>query len=222
MKVALLLSGQFRNGKECYQSIYENLIKHYDMDVFIAYYYEEPELSFDELSDLYKPRYIVYEKYDKDLIEQFNLTNNFLHYTESTPSSLCKMWFNNDMVRMLKEEYEKDNNMKYDVVIKCRFDVEILEKVELKLPENQIYIPIGWDHMDGVNDIFAYGDSDSMDYYLSAYDSLSGFINEGRFLHPEMLLKAHLMRGKMMILRNSIKMSLRGMKIHEQEYKMKL
>jgi hypothetical protein len=30
------------------------------------------------------------------------------------------------------------------------------------------------------------------------------------------------MRGEMMILRNSIKMSLRGMKIHEQEYKMKL
>jgi hypothetical protein len=49
MKVALLLSGQFRNGKECYQSIYENLLKHYDVDVFIAYMYEEPELSFDIL-----------------------------------------------------------------------------------------------------------------------------------------------------------------------------
>jgi hypothetical protein len=222
MKVALLLSGQFRNGKECYQSIYDNLLKHYDVDVFIAYMYEEPELSFDELAELYKPKYIVYHKYDDSLLEKFNLTNNFLHYTESMPSSLCKMWYSLDMVNKIKQEYERDNNFKYDVVIKCRFDIELLEKVEIKLPENQIYIPIGWDHMDGVNDIFAYGDSESMDYYSSAFYSLDGFINEGRFIHPEMLLKAHLIKGNMMILRNSFKMSLRGMKIHEQEYKMKL
>ena len=222
MKVALLLSGQFRNGKECYQSIYENLIKHYDVNVFISYHYEEPDVTFEELDELYKPTYIMYEKYDEDLIEKFNMTNNFLHYTESTPSSLCKMCFGNMMVNILKNDYEEKNNMRFDVVIKCRFDVDILERVELKLPENQIYIPIGWDHMDGVNDIFAYGDSDSMNYYLNAYYSLDGFINEGRFIHPEMLLKAHLMRGNMMILRNSIKMTLRGMKIHEQEYKMKL
>jgi hypothetical protein len=222
MKVALLLSGQFRNGRECYQSIYDNLISHYDTDVFISYHYEEPDVTFEELDELYKPKYVMYEKYDRDLIEKFNMTNNFLHYTESTPSSLCKMWFGNMMVNTLKDDYEKNNDMKYDVVIKCRFDVNILEKIELKLPENQIYIPIGWDHMDGVNDTFAYGDSDSMNYYLNAYYSLDGFINEGRFIHPEMLLKAHLMRGEMMVLRNSIKMSLRGMKIHEQEYKMKL
>lgn len=222
MKVALLLSGQFRNGNECYPSIYENLIKHYDVDVFIAYCYEEPDVTFDELTELYKPKYIIYEKYTEEIIEKFNLTNNFLHYTESMPSSLCKMWYGNEMVKFVRKEYEKDFNVKYDVVIKCRFDVELLDKVEIKLPENQIYIPIGWDHMDGVNDIFAYGDSDSMDYYLSAYHSLDGFINEGRFIHPEMLLKAHLMRGNMMILRNPLKMSLRGMKIHEQEYKMKL
>jgi hypothetical protein len=222
MKVALLLSGQFRNGRECYPSIYENLIKHYDVDVFIAYYYEEPDITLEELTELYKPKYIAYEKYDGELIEKFDLTNNFLHYTESTPSSLCKMWYGNEMVKYVRNEYEKDFNVKYDVVIKCRFDVELLEKVEIKLPENQIYIPIGWDHMDGVNDTFAYGDSNSMDYYLSAYHSLDGFINEGRFIHPEMLLKAHLLRGNMMILRSSIKMSLRGMKIHEQEYKMKL
>ena len=222
MKVALLLSGQFRNGRECYQSIYDNLISQYDTDVFISYHYEEPDVTFEELDELYKPKYIMYEKYDTGLIDKFNLTNNFLHYTESNPSSLCKMWFGNMMVNILKDDYEKNNNMKYDVVIKCRFDVNILEKVELKLPENQIYIPIGWDHMDGVNDVFAYGDSDSMTYYLNAYYSLDGFINEGRFIHPEMLLKAHLMRGNMMVLRNSIKMSLRGMKIHEQEYKMKL
>jgi hypothetical protein len=72
------------------------------------------------------------------------------------------------------------SGIKYDVVIKCRFDIELLEKVEIKLPENQIYIPIGWDHMDGVNDIFAYGDSESMDYYSSAFYSLDGFINECR------------------------------------------
>lgn len=222
MKVALLLSGQFRNGKECYQSIYDNIISQYDTDVFISYHYEEPDVTFEELDELYKPKYIMYERYDVDLINKFNMTNNFLHYTESTPSSLCKMWFGNMMVSILKNDYEKDNNMKYDVVIKCRFDMHILEKVELKLPENQIYIPIGWDHMDGVNDTFAYGDSDSMNYYLNAYYALDGFINEGRFIHPEMLLKAHLLRGNMMILRNSIKMSLRGMKIHEQEYKMKL
>jgi hypothetical protein len=222
MKVALLLSGQFRNGKECYQSIYDNLISHYDTDVFISYHYEEPDVTFEELDELYKPKYIMYEKYEKDLIDKFNLTNNFLHYTESNPSSLCKMWFGNMMVNILKDDYEKNNDMKYDVVIKCRFDVNILEKIELKLPENQIYIPIGWDHMDGVNDIFAYGDSESMDYYSSAFYSLDGFINEGRFIHPEMLLKAHLMKGNMMILRNSFKMLLRGMKIHEQEYKMKL
>ena len=40
MKTALLLSGQLREWKMPYQSLWENFIKDYQPDIFISYHYD--------------------------------------------------------------------------------------------------------------------------------------------------------------------------------------
>jgi hypothetical protein len=210
MKIALLLSGQYRHGKHCFNSIYENLLKHYDIDVFIGYIYEEPDTTIEELIETYNPKDIVYEKYDEGLIEKFKEMYKYPRILETNPFTLCQMWYGIIRTNMLKQKYESDNNMKYDVVIRARFDTEILHKVELNLPNNELYIPRGWNHRGGINDLFAYGDSESMDYYASTYNSIDEYVSEGRVLHPENVLRVHLEKGNVKIIRQPIELSLRG------------
>ena len=114
-----------------------------------------------------------------------------------------------------------ENGFKYDIVIKARFDIKILEPINLIQRENTIHIPIGWDHRGGYNDIFAYGDSKSIDYYCSLFHHMIPYLESGAWLHPESLLKTHLDKSNIELMRNSMKISLRNMNIHELEYRIK-
>ena len=228
MRTALLLSGNFRNGAECAQSIKNNLINPYNMDVFIDYTYNPfglSECDYNQLVNIYNPISITYEPTPQEFSDFLKIYEekvpNFKKYTEVNEWSLFAMWYKLKRVNDLKSKYELEHNFKYDIVIKARFDIEILDRINLIQRDNTIHIPIGWDHRGGYNDIFAYADSKSMDYYCSLFDYMIPYLDEGTWLHPESLLKTHLDKSDISIMRNSMKMALRGMNIHELEYRIK-
>jgi hypothetical protein len=224
MKIALLLSGQFRDGKECFKSIKSNLLDVYNPDVFISYFYEKStpsECNISDLINLYNPKGIKFDYTPLELIDVLNKIPSFTKPPETNPISLFNMWYGIKKVNELKSNYENENKFKYDVVIKCRFDINLIEIINIKERINTIHIPIGWDHRGGYNDIFAYGDSQCMDYYCSTFNYLIEYLNDGNLLHPESLLKVHLDKSDASIMRHSMKMSLRGMNIHELEYRIK-
>ena len=198
------------------------------MDVFIDYTYNPygaKECEYNELVNTYNPTSIIYEETPKEFSDLLKIYEekvpNFNKYVEVNEWSLFAMWYKLKRVNDLKTKYENENNFKYDIVVKARFDIEILEPINLKQRDNTIHIPIGWDHRGGYNDIFAYADSKSMDYYCSLFDYMIPYLESGTWLHPETLLKTHLDASDISIMRNSMKMSLRGMNIHELEYRIK-
>lgn len=224
MRVALLLSGAFRDGKETFDNLNSNLLSKYNVDIFIANNFDEtPEVSVEKLDEIYKPTGISVNPYSSDFQNVLKKSHYYNKHIETNPETIFRMWYSIKQANILKRLYEKQNNFRYDIVIKSRFDLDLIDdSFTLKKDNKCIYIPIGWDHRNGVNDLFAYGDSESMDYYCSLYDCIFPYLEEdGITLHPEGLLKHHLERSELSVMRTTIKMLLRGMKVYELDYRMK-
>lgn len=238
MRIALLLSGKFRGSYIEYNSLYKNLLSRYSIDTFISYNYkneEDIECDKSELISLYNPKVINYEK-NSDIVDKFvNDASYYKKAIESTPYNIFNMWYGILQANNLKSKYETENGFKYDVVIKSRFDIEFLKEIQilgvndlrikkideefLKNCKKNIFIPIGGDHRGGINDLFAYGDSESMDYYCNNFNHLLSYIKEGELIHPERLLRNHLSKSKnITLVRTEIPMRLRGVLVNSVDY----
>lgn len=232
MRVALCLSGQTRTFKSCYSSLFEKIIKPFNCDIFVHtwlytgnykrknedFHYTSVPYNFNRyeqfntdeyvleptLFRLLKPKRCVVEVPQKELFikhcppgEEKFFNSLMMHYSISKANDL-------------KCEYERDHRFVYDLVIRCRFDLEIkrFEPENLTdaivIPRNQLFPSIGdrlqleidkmrADELDGYmpNDQFAYGRSDSMNYYSQIFKKFC--VDSSIFpIHPEGLLSAWL------------------------------
>lgn len=223
MRVAVLLSGQFRDSYKEFQTIKKNLIDKYDADVFI-YYTPSADIDFNptRLINLYNPIHIEVGEYPIEINTLIEKSNQFITAPESNVTSIFYMWYGIMKVNELKIKYENDNLFKYDLVVRSRFDTELLNSVTLKDLPNSIFLPIGADHRGGYNDLFAYGKSDNMNYYTSLYNNLLQYITDGELIHPERLLKQHLdNKIDFELMRTNIPLKLRGILVNEVDYRIK-
>jgi hypothetical protein len=215
MRVALLLSGQLRNGQELLLNLYESIIKKYSADIFIAYNYDvDVEANIDTFNKLYNPKEISFNKYPQF---NFNWSNKA---PETDAQSVFKQWYGIYQAERLKANYEQENGFTYDAVIRARFDLEYENELEINF-DNDIWIPIGWNHRGGINDTFAYGNAVSMYYYAQLYPNLQQYLNEGALLHPEFLLKYHLDKLPYGIMRTHYPIKLRDMQLDKLDYRQK-
>ena len=224
MKACVLISGKIRNSKDCFDSIKTNLLDVYNADVFLSTWStdENDDSTIDELIQMYSPKSIDIENLDDTITEYF--TNKLEPFKENTygietrPLFVFLMYYKMMRVNRLKESYESILGKQYDIVIRTRFDLRIDDKLEYIVPNNnEIYIPKGWDWRDGYNDLFAIGNSHSMNYYSNLYFSLINMLESGHVLHPELLLKSHLDKGGFELKRPKMDLSLRGIKVHEKK-----
>ena len=187
----------------CGDTIKNHIIKPLNADVFIhtwtikgekvineatGDYIPPPTPMVGDVMEFYKPKLSITEVPDYDKFRKIhpNRYYNILmqHYS---------IWRANQ----LKTEYENTNNMKYDLVIRCRFDLEI-HKFDIvdTLPNivDTIYLPPNENidikfnegmkmelEMFGIrympNDQLAYGSSEGMDYYSSLWEIESNNIS---------------------------------------------
>tara|TARA_B110000238_G_C15933946_1_gene356002 strand:+ start:40 stop:717 length:678 start_codon:yes stop_codon:yes gene_type:complete len=218
-RTCVLLSGQLREATNYYKNIKKNLIDVYKADVFISTWEDSGvDCSIGDVVDLYKP--IAYEVEKENLQFLKDITSPFEWRTpnQATDSlSTFAMFYKILRVHRLKTFHNSMRLDKYDTVIRCRFDLEINSPIGLIEPkEDTLYIPKGWDWEGGYNDLFAIGDSKTMNYYSNAFYHLSGLLDEGYMLHPEFLLKQYLDKASFNIERPLMDMSLKGVKIFEK------
>ena len=73
----------------------------------------------------------------------------------------------------LKQMYEKNHNFKYDCVIKSRFDVALLDELDV-MNQNLNYInsPDVCGNPNVISDWFNFSNSDNMDVYLDVYNNM--------------------------------------------------
>tara|TARA_R110002167_G_scaffold258994_4_gene465524 strand:+ start:456 stop:1169 length:714 start_codon:yes stop_codon:yes gene_type:complete len=228
MKVAICLSGQTRNSELCYPFISDNIVKcnsDHDFDFFIhtwegsdgsSSWESSIDIDKESIIDIYNPRL-----YD---IEKQKLFNNDIgdYKTILGDISMIKrvksMFYSILRCNELKCKYEKDNNFKYDCVIRLRFDFQIQSPLLLDMDLNKISIKDEKSHDEySVNDHIAISNSDNMDIYSNVYNDFGDIYNKEKcHFNPEMILGRHLKINKFDINKVKIDSIIRRFKSFEK------
>jgi hypothetical protein len=201
MKVAVCLSGQPRFAEHAYPNIYETLIKPNNADVFFHCWYDKelvgkPYVNYhvngwdysnnksqyqnnmDELLlNLYKPKKYIFEN-EKNFIDTKLELDDILktharHYTrEYFVNMLYSSWYSINKSNLLKEQYRLENDVKYDFIIRARFDTTLNHIINCSmLNKEYLYTdtrPSLPPRM--IEDWFAIGSNKIMNIYSSAFN----------------------------------------------------
>jgi hypothetical protein len=219
MKIALLLTGQIRNAKECFPYIEQHVIGPYNPDVYINTWFPEKDgsiyksdSSLDDIIQLYSPKNISIEDYDSDfcrkIIELVNTIkgDRFDSHHKNIFFQFYKIYKGFNMI----PEYSD-----YDMIIRGRFDLKFNTFPDLNLLDlSKLYIPQGWDWNIGYNDLFAFGSPHLIKKYCYLYENILVYLSEGCPLHPETILKHHLNKLNILPERIEIEYYLRGLAVN--------
>lgn len=140
-----------------------------------------------KLIEIYKPKSYIFEKpkYWENSNMKISIENikRCFDYGLKDPDGIEKFekyivnichsqWYSNLKVNFLKEEYSISNNIKYDCVIKLRYDVAPSSKIDfnnLKINENTFYYQNSNQPLNMVNDWFAMGSEKTMNKWACLY-----------------------------------------------------
>lgn len=187
MKIAICMSGQIRTGIHAFENqrrffgdLWESDLRGYDlMDVFIhtwnvntnkrfgAVTTSVPERIIKQYSDLLKPKLMRVDDYHSD---------KFSHLHKSGAKAMFYSWKESVL---LKQEWEKQNNFKYDIVVRLRPEVifrpgrNLAQECLLAIADNVFVIDrlqANWRQSNFTDDIFWVAPNDLMDKSLGYYD----------------------------------------------------
>ena len=91
-----------------------------------------------------------------------------------------------------------------DIIVRNRTDIILsgpCNYEQYDVSERAVFIPSGNDYWTGINDQFAFGNPEVMRDYFKLYLSMQKYYDEGCRFHPESLLKYHLDRQGIKIVR---------------------
>jgi hypothetical protein len=141
MKIAVLLTGTTRNYKLNYSNWKKNIFDKYDCDIFFHTYdiigYQkskdtlvEPilddKLEEKDLINLLKPVDYIIEIFNERInLLREQIKSQFIGLCSAKPEYIMAQLHSIHAANELKKQYEEKNNIKYDLVIKMRFDSEI-------------------------------------------------------------------------------------------------
>jgi len=203
-RMALCLSGQARAVKACLSSIQDCIIKPFGhVDVFIHTWFVDKystdkfnvsgletsnvfDCSLQEYLDCYNPASVAIEDFARS---KYFHCNNLSDRVRIAFYVIHKS-------NQVKREYEIENNLNYDYVIRCRTDLKFerrLTEQDLEcVNDGSILIPSMLD-FGGVNDQFAIGTPTSMNKYASLHNRLDKYLFvDGLPYDPERLMKHHI------------------------------
>ena len=207
MKIAICLSGTIRNLHKSLKSI-KHICETGDVKIFIHTWYFENENNIknqrsiakdDENIDFilknYKPEFIKVDKFESklDFFVHLRDAKNFKILQFPEKINHISMFYSMMQSNNLKINFEKENNMIFDIVYRMRFDSEILNKELIhkeKIESNVVFIPCELKDYGGINDQFAFGSSDGMNKYSNLYNNIDNF-NPTQF-NPEIIFLNYL------------------------------
>jgi len=220
IKVAIILSGMQNVYERSIASIKE-IEKNYKTHIFCHCWENESEMrnyGFESIkypfpscpakSILEKYKNINYKISKNSLYKDYfdSLYNQIINKNGKSNSSLFSQFFSMNKADKLRRNYERDNCMKFDIVIRMRFDSLIKSKLVFeKFDLKKINVERSMYHFaeqvqpgkpKGINDQFAFGPSDLMTYYFDVFDQMVKIANEknSRFC-PHFILGQHLLNG---------------------------
>lgn len=181
MRIALLISGYLRGINENIENIKNNIIQNNECDVYI-------HITNDESNDKYFNKKNTIDFINTNLTPKILLiTNNFIFSHNNQVNNILNQnykfyWLNEERKRVC--ELEKIN---YDIVIKIRPDLNIIDKLNYNIDFEYIYIPndskIDQNKLKNTNDSFicdmlAYGSCEKMNDYFNYYLYINDLIKQ--------------------------------------------
>jgi hypothetical protein len=166
MKIALCFSGLIRprTFQKSYENVFNSIIKNHNPDIFVHSWLDDGLDAKDLVLNTLNPLKFKIDEYS----EKFRLGHNF--------NSMFKSIYESNE---LKKQHEIENNFKYDIVIRYRFDVMIDNIPDFTAYDmNKLNIKIG--HIDNLkvfNDIFAFSNSLNMDIFCDVYNNIQNILN---------------------------------------------
>ena len=157
-----------------FESSEENIlssIQKFDFDSLLIEDYQSKKIHFQKMYDYFK-----FKIWDA---------------SPRTDLGIISMFYSIYQSNSLKRKYELENSIKFDKVIRIRFDSDFENKnLNLESIHGNLCIPSGNDWCEGLNDQFAIGFSEEMDIYCDLYNSFH-LIKHIPY-HPESMLKEYL------------------------------
>jgi len=182
-KIAMCISGYLRTFEDCYPSIYKNIIKDNDIDIFIHTYdkignssgWRHPidlskDINMDFLSSIPNIKVIEVQKWD-------NIKYKFEKHRKFQPNItninvIATIFYKIYMCNETRKRYEQENNIKYDLIIRMRGDQIFEKKINLDFPENKILI-----------NAYPWGDEDYVHHFVGDDCGEEGAKNEHEWLN---------------------------------------
>lgn len=187
MKIAILISGRINNSEELYKNTLENIVQDNEVDFFVSHTKNPNTNVLNDFINLYKPKIIL----ESD--EVYPDVTKYKKRAETNPHNVMCMYLNRLSVFYKFKDYVISNNITYDLIISFRCDLWFEQKIDLgsivnDTNNNCICIPSGCDY-GGINDQCAFGNMKTMNIYMTFFNQIINFLNNGIILHPETLLK---------------------------------
>lgn len=211
MKIAICISGGMKFPEKSFASI-KKIIPNEFVKVFIHTWKVEDESEFKKTSFAFtNPSGCFYESHNVNLeiLNQFNceklLIENYtdkniqfknlfstLSFTDYPRKDIgpISMWYSIFRANQLKIEYENENNMIFDKIVRMRFDSDFQDKtLNLNNINESLNIPSGRD-WGIINDQFSIGDSKTMNIFCNLYNEIRNL--QGIIFTSENLLLKHI------------------------------
>jgi len=207
MKVALILTGSVRNLHDTYHSIkYYFLDRFQELDIFV--YGCENNMGRDQnlkfIFDFLRPKKAVINSYTfytpklgRDIVSD---KKTFYDVTEKS----IWAYFNVMMANKMRKDYEIENDVEYDLIIRSRMDLFWFRHItdqEIEHSKNNILVPWDWAFRSGYpwngpnplgySDFYCITNSELFDYYANVYSYISEFSNSLSY-HSESVLGYYL------------------------------
>lgn len=193
MKTAVCMSGQCRSLNQIHPNIRQNLLDQID-DYDLFMYVPKDDHSLD--ANLLSPT--VLKIVEDRHIDEGLLVNGLNCRFKTGVQAYLQQLHALKSCNQLKLAYQKENDIHYDCVIRCRPDIFFMSPVPKleNLDLNSIYLP-DFHHFDGCNDRFAVGNSKNMTIYFNKIDCIHEYVhdyyvNEKIPLSAEMFTIIHL------------------------------
>lgn len=207
MKIAVCFSGHLRNFNNLLNNFKDKILSLKDqhkIDLFFSVWDTyEPKYSWTNqnetisnsiyVEDLLKLNPIKVEVENFNEIKKHFLLKNFTNLDHSNDKILkdgilhsTPMFYKIYKANKLKQDYEKLNNFKYDIVIRYRSNLFIDGNIDLHINKNILYNKKENDQ--NLDDIFAYSGSEIMNKYSELYLNLSLILNKYKRFGPEQIL----------------------------------
>lgn len=212
MRTAFCFSGELRSIDKTYSLMKEKLMNRFsDYDIFYHTWNDDPDLcklSYIE-NDLHTKNILIEDRVslpERDIYEKNKRLEVFVQ-------GLLRQLYCLKTCNSLKIQYEKENNFVYDIVVRVRPDILLINNSCLEKNikswdmKNYVYTTDHDDHH-GYNDRFYFSNSENIDFLSNRLDLLDMYMDMGGIFHYETFFKFCIHYKELQIARSNMEFTL--------------